>query len=246
MDIISATLLSFLVGISGTLAGGITILYRFDHDLKRQTWFLGFAGGIMIAVVLFDLWPEAWLFGGPVPALIGTGLGFLLVQGFDLVLKMLPWYRKHGFSRLTRAGILLGLGIGIHNFPEGVALGTTYIASREFREWLGLALIMSLHNIPEGMVMASAFKIGKVRFLKILIALILVELPMAFGGTAGAWLGRISPWMVSLSLGFAGGAMFILVFKELLPAARKLAGLFWVGTGFMVGFLVGVVLVGMI
>ena len=91
--------------------------------------------------------------------------------------------------------------------------------------------------------MASAFKLANVSLVKILSALALVELPMAFGGTVGALLGRLSPEMVSLSLGFAGGAMALLVVKELLPMAQRLAGAFWVGTGLMAGLFAGVLLV---
>jgi ZIP family zinc transporter len=197
----------------------------------------------MTAVVLFDLWPEAWYFGGFYPTTIGTGSGIFLVQYFDKILRLFPGYRERKFSKLAKVGILLGLGIGTHNFPEGVALGATYIANPELKKWMGLALIMALHNIPEGMVMTSAFKLAGISLVKILAALVLVELPMAFGGALGAFLGRLSPEMVSLSLGFAGGAMALLVVKELLPTAQRLAGAFWVGTGLMAGLLAGVLLI---
>jgi zinc transporter, ZIP family len=246
MDILIASLLGLIVGVSGTLAGGLVILYRFNDSLKRQSLLLGFSGGIMVAVVLFDLWPEAWHFGGLAPTLAGTGIGFFLVMGFGPALEWLPWYRRRKFSKLTQVGILLGLGIGIHNFPEGVALGTTFIANPQISKWLGLALIMAIHNIPEGMVMSAALKFGKVPVAKIITALVLVEVPMALGGTTGALLGKVSDWMVSLSLAFAGGAMILLVAKELLPMAKKLAGAFWVGVGLAIGSLVGIFLVRLI
>lgn len=200
----------------------------------------------MAAVVLFDLWPEAWHFGGFFPTLLGSGIGILMVQFFDPMLQLIPWYRRRKFSKLTKVGILLGVGIGVHNFPEGVALGTTFIASSRITEWLGLALLMAIHNIPEGMVMASAFKIGRVGFGKIILALTLVEVPMALGGTAGGLLGKISQWMIAVSLGFAGGAMALLVAKELLPLAKKFAGAFRVGCGFILGALVGIALVSVV
>lgn len=243
MDLLKATLLGLLAGVSGTFTGGLIVLYRFSDNLPKQSWLLGFSGGIMTAVVMFDLWPEAWYFGGFYPTVIGTGIGMILVQYFDKILNLFPRYRQRQFSKLTKVGILLGVGIGTHNFPEGVALGTTFIVHPELPKWLGLALIMALHNIPEGMVMTAAFKLANIRLMKILLALVLVELPMAFGGTVGAFLGQLSPWMVSLSLGFAGGAMVLLVVKELLPMAQRLAGAFWVGTGLMAGLLAGVLLV---
>jgi zinc transporter, ZIP family len=243
VGLIEATLIGLIVGVSGTMAGGILILYRFSNSLSKQSWLLGFSGGIMTAVVVFDLWPEALHFGGIFPVIIGTGIGMLLVQYFDRFLRVIPWYREREFSKLIKVGILLGVGIGVHNFPEGVALGTTYIANQAISNWLGLALLMAIHNIPEGMVIASAFKLGKLNSFKIVLALVCVEIPMALGGTVGAFLGQLSPFMVSFSLSFAGGAMVLLVGKELLPMAKRLAGFFWVGTGFAVGVLIGIILI---
>lgn len=243
MGLAEATLLGYIVGISGTLVGGLLILYRFSNSQSTQSWLLGFSGGIMAAVVFFDLWPEALHFGGIYPMLIGSGIGILLVQYFDPILRLIPWYRERQFTKLVKVGIMLGVGIGAHNFPEGVALGTTYITSQNINDWLSLGLLMAIHNIPEGMVMTAAFKLGNVKSFKIILALLCVEIPMALGGTAGAFLGGLSPLMVSFALSFAGGAMILLVAKELLPMAKKLAGLFWVGSGFAVGVLVGIILI---
>ncbi len=246
MEIIIATILGFMVGILGTLTGGLPILYQKKTTPVKQGWLLGFSGGIMIAVTFLDLWPEAWYFGGCLPTILGTGLGLLMVGCFDPFLQLIPWYRKQKLSKATRVGVLLGMGIGSHNFPEGVALGTTFIANPAITGWLGLALLMAIHNIPEGMVMSSAFKLGRVRAITTIFALIMVELPMAIGSAIGAFIGQISARMIALSLGFAGGAMFLLVVKELLPMARKLSGFLGVGTGFGTGFLLGVALVNLI
>ena len=35
--------------------------------------------------------------------------------------------------------------------------------------------------------------------------------------------------------------MFLLVLKELIPLAKKIAGAFWIGYGFSVGALIGVI-----
>jgi ZIP family zinc transporter len=242
MKLLEATLIGLVVGLAGTMPGGLYVLLGSGRGASRQSWLLGFSGGIMIAVVVFDLWPESVHFGGVIPSLFGTAVGVLLVQYFDRLLRMVPWYRKRRFSRFTKVGILLGVGIGVHNFPEGVAMGTTYITAATIGDWLGLALLMAVHNIPEGMAMASAFQIGKVNLIKILLALFMVEIPMAIGSTIGAFLGSISPVMVAVALGFAGGAMFLLVAKELLPMARRLAGALQVSFGFAVGLAAGMLL----
>ena len=241
-----ATLLGLFVGLSGTLIGGWLVLKRDLTKATQQGWLLGFSGGIMLIVVLLDLWPEAWYFGGALSTFGGSVIGMLLVQFAEPLLRFIPWYQQRRFSRFAKVGILLGLGIGFHNFPEGVALGTVFTANQAISKWMGLALLMALHNIPEGMVMAAALKFGKVSVIKIAWALFLVELPMAGGATLGAFLGELSPQMVALALGFAGGAMFLLVLKELIPLAKKIAGAFWIGYGLTIGALIGVLLVKLV
>ena len=47
---------------------------------------------------------------------------------------------------------MIGLGIAMHNFPEGLAIGTGYASDSLGLE---LAVALALHNIPEGMAMAA-------------------------------------------------------------------------------------------
>jgi ZIP family zinc transporter len=242
MIVFKAAILGLVVGISGTVIGGL-LIFRAGTSPTRQSLLLGLSGGVMAAVVIFDLWGEAVSHGGFWYTLAGNMIGVALIIKFETMMNWLPWYRRRKFSPNVKLGMLLGMGIGSHNFPEGVALGATYAFSRSIREWLGLAILMAAHNIPEGMVITSALRLGKLPTVKILAALILVELPMIVGGSLGAFLGEISGESVALALGFAGGAMLFLVAQELLPLARKLAGASWVGCGFGVGFLIGAILV---
>ena len=237
-----ATIIGLFTGLSGTLPGGFFVLQR-ESKKVEQSWLLGFSGGIMIAIVIFDLLPEACHFGTFWSVLLGVSLGVALVEYAEQILQRFSNYREHSYSKFARLGVLLGLGIGVHNFPEGVALGTVYAAEMATGKWMSLALLMALHNLPEGIVMAAAFKLGKVKLKKIIFLLILVELPMGIGAGIGAFLGQLSAWMISWSLAFAAGAMFILVIKELLPLAKKLAGFFWVGIGLACGCLCGILLV---
>jgi ZIP family zinc transporter len=242
MILLQAVIIGFVVGISGTLLGGC-VIYSSGGSLAQQGWLLGLSGGIMSAVVILDLWPEALYHGSVWATITGTVLGVGLILKSETLLDWLPWYRRRRLAQGIKLGLLLGVGIGFHNLPEGVAIGATFAVSQRIWEWIGLAVLMAVHNIPEGMVMAGAFRLEKVKFGKIWLALLLVELPMAIGSGAGAFLGRISGEMVALSLGFAGGAMLFLVGRELLPLAKKLAGIVSVGSGFSLGFLTGIVLI---
>ena len=58
----------------------------------------------------------------------------------------------HDKKHLTRMGVLTGLAIAIHNFPEGVA---TFVGSLSSLSLGGvLAFAIAIHNIPEGICVA--------------------------------------------------------------------------------------------
>ena len=49
---------------------------------------------------------------------------------------------------LLKTGIIVSIGLAIHNFPEGLAIGSGFEAS--IKLGLGLAIAICLHDIPEG------------------------------------------------------------------------------------------------
>lgn len=55
---------------------------------------------------------------------------------------------KKGNNTLLKTGIIVSIGLAIHNFPEGLAIGSGFEASMKLG--LSLALAICLHDIPEG------------------------------------------------------------------------------------------------
>ncbi|MGE5528826.1 MAG: ZIP family metal transporter [Patescibacteria group bacterium] len=239
--VVLAALVGFVVGLAGTICGGGLALAWLRPSRLSQALLLGLSGGIMLAVVFFDLWPEAWHHGGALYTAAGTGLGVMLIGAFDRILPAIPGLGGR-LSRLAMTGLLIGLGIGTHNFPEGVALGTAYTASTSPAGWLGLALLMCLHNIPEGTIMATTLRMGHASWRRVILALVLVEVPMGLGAGIGGFFGRLSSPAVSSALAFAGGAMFFVVIKELLPASEQAGGRFAAWGGTAMGLIVGTIL----
>lgn len=240
--IISAALVGFFVGMAGTACGGLSVLAWRRPSRPAQAWLIGISSGIMLAVVFFDLWPEAWHTGGAPFLAVGTGLGVILIGLFDYVLPRFPVAGGERMSKAAKTGFLIGLGIGTHNFPEGVALGTAYIAARTTAEWRSLALLMGLHNIPEGVIMAASLRLGWISRGKIAAALILVEIPMGLGAAVGGFFGRLSAPAVATALAFAGGAMLAVVFMELLPMGEEAGGRLAAWGGTVLGLLAGVIM----
>ena len=49
---------------------------------------------------------------------------------------------------LLKTGMIVSIGLAIHNFPEGLAIGSGFEASQTLG--ISLALAICLHDIPEG------------------------------------------------------------------------------------------------
>lgn len=216
------TLIGFLAGIIGTGSGGLIALVLKKPKNELLSFFLGFAGGIMLAIVFSDLLPEAVEFGGIVPAIVGLIIGTLLILMLDLYLPHTHFFQgTDEYACYVRTGAMLGLGIAMHNLPEGIAIGAGYMASPTLG--LGLAVTIAIHNIPEGMAMAAPMCAGGVSIKRVLLYTGMAGLPMGIGAFIGASVSNISPVVLSLALGFAGGAMLYIVFDELIPDAQKIA-----------------------
>lgn len=235
--LLKVTSIGFLAGILGTgLGGAVTFLWRKPSD-KAVSSLWGLAAGIMLAIVLIDLFPEATHYGNLIYTLVG-GLGGILI------LKIISYYFQARFRvGYIQTGILLGVGIALHNFPEGLAIGAGYVATADLG--LGLAVVMALHNFPEGLSMATPLNIGGVKPGKILLYTILPGIPMGLGALLGGVLGTVSHFALSLTLGLAGGGMLYITLFELIPGAYSFnyglqasQGLIWgLGLGALFVFL---------
>jgi zinc transporter, ZIP family len=134
----------------------------------------------------------------------------------------------------------IALGIGFHNFAEGLAIGAT--ATIATVGGLGAATVLvigfALHNSTEGFgVVGPALSAGVVPSWRRLIALGLVAGGPTFLGTVVGSL--VSVPLVSLGfLGFAGGAILYVVL-ELVQVAGRGAVPHVRALGIFVGFAIG-------
>jgi len=244
-NILLISLIGLGAGVIGTGSGAIIALFVKNPSKALLSFILGFAGGIMLAIVLIDLLPEAVETGGLIVAISGLLIGAIFILFLDLKLPHFHFFETtEELARYIRTGTILGLGIAMHNLPEGIAIGASYVASPALG--FTLALTIALHNIPEGIAMACPLCAGGMRLRWIIFYTAMAGLPMGLGALVGATLGSISPLILSLSLGFAGGAMLYIIFGELIPGAQN-SGNGHAGTfGAVFGTIAGILLLSVI
>jgi ZIP family zinc transporter len=242
--VIRITAIGLLAGTVGTGSGGLVTFFTKNPAPRFLSMILGFAAGMMLDVTFLELVPEAIDQGGffyGTTGLIG-GIAVLL-----LLDNILPHHHHYSGecrqSRFRKIGILLGIGIALHNIPEGLAIGAGYVSSESLG--LGLALIMGIHNLPEGVAMAVAMDTGGSSKTRTILATALAGLPMGLGAFLGALLGRVSPLVLSLSLGFAGGAMLYVTCDELIPDAHNLSRGHSATVGLLCGVVAGIFITGL-
>jgi len=243
--ILFITLAGLLSGVLGTGGGGLAVI------LLDKMWddilgvLLGFSAGIMTVVIFLDLIPEALEYGSLVSAFGGLLLGVLLIALLDINFPHQHFsLHREGRSdrgKYIKTGLLLSIGIALHNIPEGVAIGAGFMASRS--TGLSLAVLIALHNVPEGMAVATALGIAGLKSHYILLITILAGVPMGLGALVGGLLGGVSDNFLSAALGFAGGAMLYIVYDELIPDSHRKTEGHTAIIGIIAGVMVGIILI---
>ena len=127
--------------------------------------------------------------------------------------------KKDSKLGLFVAGIVMASAIALHNVPEGMTIGASYASNEGAlgNAALVLAVLIGLHNIPEGMAVSVPLISGGMARWKAVLITASTGIPTILGALLGYVLGEIGPMGLTLSLGFASGAMLYVVFGEILP-----------------------------
>ena len=143
------------------------------------------------------------------------------------------------------AGVVMACAIALHNVPEGMTIGASYASNKGAMGGaaLVLAVLIGLHNIPEGMAVAVPLISGGMKRWKAVLLTAASGAPTILGAVLGYLLGEIGPLGLSLSLGFASGAMLYVVFGEILPQSILMYHSKLPAFSAIVGILVGLLII---
>lgn len=218
--------LTLLAGLS-TVLGSLIFLSHTFCKRKFIGFFLGLSAGVMIYLSFIELLSHSIKNIGFLNANIYFFIGVIAMAFMD---HFLPHHyleericRRNNIidRRYLSTGLVVTLGLIIHNIPEGMAVFLSSFTNG--RLGILLALAIAIHNIPEGIAVAApiyqatqnkgkaikyAFISGMAEPLGAIIALLLFK----------PYLNRD---ILSYVFALVAGVMVYISFDELLPACFR-------------------------
>lgn len=225
-------------GFIGSLAAGMLtavgaggVFFVRELSARLEDMLLSFAAGIMLAASFFSLLLPAIehgqeQFASRTIAVLVVIAGFLFgAIALSYLHRHLP--HEHFFSGhagpqsavLSRIWLFV-IAITLHNFPEGMAVGTGF-AGGDLANGMTLATGIGIQNIPEGMaVSVSLIAAGYSRARSFWVGT-LTGLAEPLGGLFGSAAVAVAGPMMPLALAFSAGAMIFIISDEIVPETHR-------------------------
>jgi ZIP family zinc transporter len=221
-----ALLLSALAGLSTTV-GSLAGIFVRQPGPRFMTLTLGFSGGVMILVSFVELLQGGIEAIGFAPAHLaffgGMGAMFLIdaLIPHDYMAEHHHTEEEARQGQLLKTGLFVALGIGIHNFPEGMAAFAGALEDPSLG--IAIAVAIAIHNIPEGLavsapVYAATGSRAKAFWWSFLSG---VAEPVGAGLAALVLMPFLNETVLGFVLAAVAGIMVFISLDELVPVARS-------------------------
>ena len=220
-----ALLLTTGAGLATTIGSLIGLSVR-KPGPKFMGFTLGFSAGVMVLISFMELLKNSIDTIGFEKAYAGFFLGMIIFFFIDFLIPH-DYIGQHDHgeidqtSRLMRAGLLIALGIFIHNFPEGMA---TFVgAMGNVKLGIAIAVAIAIHNIPEGLAVSVPIYAATGSRKKAFVWSFLsgVSEPVGAGIAGLILLPFLTPNLLGWVLAFVAGIMVAISIDELIPIAKS-------------------------
>lgn len=203
-----------------SLIGIVTI--AIDATRLRSTIFVmvSLAVGAMFGDAFIHLLPEAFEHS---PSQSHTSLSILAgIFLFFLLEKFLRWRHDHALDQehaIHPVGYLSVLADGLHNFIDGLLIGTSYLVS--IPVGLGTTLAVLLHEIPQeigdfGVLIQAGFSRKDALGLNFVLALLAIA-----GAVVALWAGQYLHGLPTVILPLTAGGFIYIAGSDLVPELHK-------------------------
>jgi ZIP family zinc transporter len=227
-NFIFALILTTLAGLSTTI-GSIIALFFKEPGPKYISLSMGFSAGVMILISFVELLQQGidslGFFNGHLFFFLGMLIMFTIDVSISHKYEFEDSFEKNlqekRNPKLEKTSMLVGLGIFIHNFPEGMV---TFAGTlKEINLGIMLAIAIALHNIPEGIAVAVPVYTSTKSRKKAFFWSFLSGVSEPLGALiAGLILYQfLNDFVLGIMLAIVGGFMVFISLDELLPVSRS-------------------------
>ena len=223
--------ISMIAGMA-TLVGALIIFLTKGKSEKTVTFSLAFAAGVMLTVSFSDLLPEA---RGFLSVSHGDTLGVLymiifLIVGI-IVASAIDYFVPHEdfdeerqdkpHQNLFRVGFISMLAIGLHNFPEGIAVFMAGFS--DLALGVSVAVAITMHNIPEGIAVAMPIYFATGSKKEALKYSFYSGVAEPVGALLAFLVLRpfINDFLLGAIFAMVAGIMLYIAIEELIPSSRQ-------------------------
>jgi ZIP family zinc transporter len=236
-------ILSTLAGLSTLIGGAFGLLVRRPGP-RFMALTLGFSAGVMIHVSFVELLQSGVESVGFAPAHVAFFAGMIAMFLVDVLIPHSYMAEQHHSggseenSRLLKTGLFVALGIGIHNFPEGMA---SFVgALQDPSLGVAIAAAIAIHNIPEGLAVAAPIYAATGSRRKAFLWSFLSGIAEPVGACVAAvvLLPFLSETILGYVLAAVAGVMVFITLDELIPVSRSFGKEHLSILGVLIGMLV--------
>lgn len=209
---------------AATGLGGLALLVIRKIDDKGLGLFIAIAAGMMAAAAVISLFlPAVQTEGALALALVAVVAGYGLMSILDQTLPhehpVAGPVQQAGPQRVRMVSLMV-IAIGLHNLPEGFAVGASAGAGQGAAA--STAFSIGLQNIPEGLIVATALWSIGVRKLWAASLALATGLVEPIGAGLGVLTAEVWSMGTPASMAFAAGAMMFVVSNEMIPESLKM------------------------
>jgi zinc transporter ZupT len=210
-----------LLTVVSTALGGIVALRSSD----RLHLVLGFAAGVMLGLVAFDLLPELFdlstvdVLGVPAP-MVAFAAGFLLLHVVERSVAMHgaheSEYETHHHHN-PQVGLASALALSAHSFLDGVGIGLAF----QVNNGVGLAVSIAVisHDFADGLNTVTVMRMhGNDR--RRTVALLVTDAVAPVLGALSTLFFSVGDHVLALYLGGFAGFLLYLATADILPEAH--------------------------
>ena len=241
-----------VIFVATTIGSLLIFVMKKEISKKLNCIINGFSAGIMIAASVWSLILPSISFSKNlgkldfIPASVGILAGCFLILLIDIVIFFINKKQQKSEESLKLRRFVIAFTL--HNIPEGMAVGFALGSALHsggdiaIAGAIGLAIGIAIQNIPEGLAVAlPVYNHTKNKNKSFLIGTLsgVVEPVFAFLSVLlASKIKLLLPWF----LAFSAGAMIFVSVEDLIPDAKESQNSHAGTWGFIVGFLLMMIL----